>query len=84
MRTVAAIALTRLGIRVPAKTHYHQQEAEQGVAGNVSDTDAWRHFLLHVAANLPTTTLPSDLDNNFRVAIQHCLEVPRRVREGHR
>ena len=68
MKTVAAIALTlALGIRVPAKTHYHQQEAEQGVAGNVSDTDAWRHFLLHVAANLPTTTLPSNLDNDFRV-----------------
>ena len=59
MKTVAVIALTLvLGIRVPAKMHYHQQEAEQGVAGNVSDTDAWRHYMLHiaVAGPLPDTS----------------------------
>ena len=63
-KTIAAIALTlALAAGVPAKTHHHHQEA----TGNISDTDAWRHFLLHVAANLPTTTLPSNLDNDFRV-----------------
>jgi hypothetical protein len=65
--TVAVIALTLvIGIGTPAKAHHHQQEAAQGVAGNVSDTDAWRHYLLHVAANLPTTTitLPSNLDSD--------------------
>ena len=67
-KTVAAIALTlAVGIGTPAKTHHHHQEAMPGVTSNVSDTDAWRHFLLHVAANLPPMTLPSNVDNDFHV-----------------
>jgi hypothetical protein len=66
-KTAAVIALTlALGVGAVAKTHHHHQEATQGVSGNISDTDAWRHYLLHVAANLPTTTitLPSNLDSD--------------------
>jgi hypothetical protein len=53
-KTVAVIALTlAVGIGTPAKTHHHhQQEAAQGVAGNISDTDARRHFLLYMAADM--------------------------------
>jgi hypothetical protein len=68
-KTVAVIALAltlALCVATPAKTYHHHQESLHGVAGNISDTDAWRHFLLHVAANLPTITLPSNLDNDFR------------------
>jgi hypothetical protein len=64
---VAVIALTlALGAAAPAKTHHHQQEAAPGVAGNVSDTDAWRHYLLHIAATAvgpPPDT--SKLDGDF-------------------
>jgi hypothetical protein len=50
-KAVAVIALTlAVGIGTPAETHHHQQEAAQEVTGNVSDTDAWRHYLLHIAA----------------------------------
>jgi hypothetical protein len=63
-KTVAVIALTlAVGIGTPAKTHHHQQEAAQGVAGNISDTDAWRHYLLHVAVAGPlpdTSSLQGD------------------------
>ncbi len=68
MKTVAAIALAlAFGVAAPARTHHHQQEAAQGVASNISDTDAWRHFLLHVAANLPTNTPLSNLGSDFQV-----------------
>jgi hypothetical protein len=54
MKTVATIALTlALGVVVPAKTHQHQQEAAQGVASNISDTNAWRHYMLHIALPAP-------------------------------
>ena len=53
-KTIAAIALTfALGAGVPAKTHHHRQEATQRVSGNISDTDAWRHFLLSVPEDRP-------------------------------
>ena len=84
-KTVAAIALTlAVGIGTPAKTHHHHQEAMPEKTSNVSDTDAWRHFRLHVAANLPPMTLPSKRGQRFPRDIQHCLEVARGVREGHR
>jgi hypothetical protein len=64
-KTAAVMALAlALGVGIQAKTHHHQQEAGQGVAGNVSDTDAWRHYLLHIAATGPlsdTSSLQGDL-----------------------
>jgi hypothetical protein len=50
-KTVAVIALTlALGLTTAAKTHHHHQEPKQEVTNDISDTDAWRHYLLHVAA----------------------------------
>ena len=64
-KTVAVIALTlAVGIGTPAKTHHHHQEAMPGVTSNISDTDAWRHYLLHIAATGPlsdTSSLQGDL-----------------------
>ena len=45
-KRVAVISLTlALGIGTPAKTHHHHQEAMPEVTSNISDTDAWRHYL---------------------------------------
>src|SRR5208337_1001965 len=54
-KTATVIALTlALGIVTPAKPHPHHQETLQGKVGNASDTDAWRHYLLHTAAAMST------------------------------
>jgi hypothetical protein len=51
-----------LGAVAPAKPHPHHQEALQGKVGNASDTDAWRHYLLGVAAaNL--TNIPEGVND---------------------
>jgi hypothetical protein len=57
-KKIATIALTlALGAGAPAKTHHHQ-EATQRVSGNISDTGAWRHFLLYIASDM-STPVPS-------------------------
>jgi hypothetical protein len=62
-KTASVLALTlALGIGTPAKPHPHHQEALQGKVGNASDTDLWRHSLLHVAAASPTT-IPEGVDD---------------------
>lgn len=48
-KTVALIALIfALVIGSPAKLHSHPQEMQEKI-GAASDSDAWRHYLLHVA-----------------------------------
>jgi hypothetical protein len=48
-KSIALIALTfALGIGTPAKLHPQPQEAQAKV-GTASDSDAWRHYLIHVA-----------------------------------
>ena len=56
MRKIATvIALTlALGIVTPAKPHPRHQETPQAKVGDSSDTDAWRHYLLHTAAAMST------------------------------
>jgi hypothetical protein len=50
--TTAVFALTlALGIGTPANPRPHQQDALQGKVGVANETDLWRHYLLHVAAD---------------------------------
>jgi hypothetical protein len=78
-KTIAVIALTlALGVVTAAKTHHHHQAVINGVGGNISDTDAWRHYLLHIAATaVGPPPRHQQVARRFRSDRHHCLEVPR-------
>lgn len=77
MRSTATVLLLTLalGIGTPVKPRPRQQEGLQGKVGVVTETDLWRHYLLHVAAETRYAG-PDDLDTakKFRLEFEKAID----------
>ena len=72
-------------VSTAAKAHHHQDPL-QGKAGNTSDTDVWRHCLLHIAREVDIPTTEGIQGNNgffaaFTVARQFRAEFEKSIED---